>query len=63
MEDASIFLRVQQGNRTPGNAVFQKGVKRERGDIWLDFKQNDEAGNLPKWEYYRRVMGFEREEN
>jgi phenylpropionate dioxygenase-like ring-hydroxylating dioxygenase large terminal subunit len=62
MEDASIFLRVQQGNRTPGNAVFQKGVKQEHG-MWLDFKQNDEAGNLPKWEYYRRVMGFEREEN
>ena len=63
MEDASIFLRVQQGNRTPGNAVFQKGVKHERGEMWLDFKQNDEAGNLPKWEYYRRVMGFQREEN
>jgi hypothetical protein len=62
MEDASIFLRVQQGNRTPGNAVFQKGVKQEQG-MWFDFKQNDEAGNLPKWEYYRRVMGFEREEN
>ncbi|HCO42849.1 MAG TPA: (2Fe-2S)-binding protein [Gammaproteobacteria bacterium] len=62
MEDASIFLRVQHGNRTPGNAVFQKGVKQEHG-MWLDFKQNDEAGNLPKWEYYRRVMGFEREEN
>jgi len=62
MEDASIFLRVQQGNRTPGNAVFQKGVKQEQG-MWFDFKQNDEAGNLPKWEYYRRVMGFVREEN
>ena len=62
MEDASIFLRVQQGNRTPGNAVFQKGVKQEQG-MWFDFKQNDEAGNLPKWEYYRRVMGFIREES
>jgi hypothetical protein len=62
MEDASIFLRVQQGNRTPGNAVFQKGVKQEQG-MWFDFKQNDEAGNLPKWEYYRRVMGFVREES
>ncbi|MGK2943082.1 MAG: aromatic ring-hydroxylating oxygenase subunit alpha [Immundisolibacter sp.] len=62
MEDASIFLRVQQGNRTPGNAVFQKGVKQEHG-MWFDFKQNDEAGNLPKWDYYRRVMGFVREES
>ncbi len=52
----------KQGNRTPGNAVFQKGVKQEQG-MWFDFKQNDEAGNLPKWEYYRRVMGFVREEN
>lgn len=60
MEDASIFQRIHIGNHTPGNAVFQKGVNREDG-IWYDFKQNDESGNLPKWEYYRQVMGFERE--
>src|SRR3546814_11292457 len=26
MEDASVFHRVQIGNRTPGKAIFQKGV-------------------------------------
>jgi anthranilate 1,2-dioxygenase large subunit len=60
MEDASIFHRIQVGNHTPGNAVFQKGVSREDA-IWFDFKQNDESGNLPRWERYRQVMGFSRE--
>jgi anthranilate 1,2-dioxygenase large subunit len=22
--------------------------------------QNDESGNLPRWEYYRDIMGFAR---
>ncbi len=48
-----------RGNRTPGNALFQKGVHDEHA-LWFDFKQNDEAGNMPRWEWYRRVMGFER---
>ena len=61
MEDASIFHRIQTGNHTPGNAVFQKGVSKET-EMWFDFKQNDESGNLPRWEYYRKVMGFAREE-
>ncbi len=61
MEDASIFSRIHRGNHTPGNAVFQKGVKHE-DRIWYDFKQNDEAGNLPRWEHYRKSMGFIREE-
>lgn len=59
MEDASIFLRIHQGSRTSGNAVFQKGVRDEH-ELWYEFKQNDEAGNLPAWEYYRKVMGFPR---
>lgn len=59
MEDASIFHRMHIGANTPGNAVFQKGVKAfDR--IETEFKQNDETGNLPRWEYYRKQMGFER---
>jgi hypothetical protein len=27
----------------------------------MDVKQNDETGNLPRWEHYRKVMGFKRE--
>lgn len=61
MEDASIFSRIHIGNHTPGNAVFQKGVTYE-DRIWYDYKQNDESGNLPRWEYYRKMMGFERGE-
>jgi phenylpropionate dioxygenase-like ring-hydroxylating dioxygenase large terminal subunit len=60
MEDAAIFLRVQIGNHSPGVATFQKGVKKLHS---LDYetKQNDEAGQLWRWEYYRQLMGFERE--
>jgi hypothetical protein len=28
----------------------------------MDYKQNDEASNLVKWDYYRKAMGFERDE-
>lgn len=59
MEDASIFHRIHIGNHTPGNAIFQKGV-RDRSKLDSEFLQNDESGNLPRWEYYRSVMGFER---
>ncbi len=61
MEDASIFQRIHIGSHTPGNAAFQKGVKRT-DQIWFDVKQNDEAGNLPKWNYYCELMGFQRAE-
>ncbi len=60
-EDASIFMRVHAGNHTPGVAVFQKGVTDEY-QVGSEFKQNDEAGNLPGWEYYRKQMGFERDQ-
>jgi anthranilate 1,2-dioxygenase large subunit len=60
MEDASIFQRIHLGCQTPGNAAFQKGVKRF-DEVSYEVKQNDESGNLPKWDYYRRVMGFERD--
>ncbi|MEQ1887704.1 MAG: aromatic ring-hydroxylating dioxygenase subunit alpha [Alphaproteobacteria bacterium] len=59
MEDASVFHRVHIGNHTPGNVTFQKGVKNLNG-FEQDFKQNDESANLPRWEYYRRAMGFDR---
>ncbi|GGC44321.1 aromatic oxygenase [Novosphingobium marinum] len=59
MEDASVFHRVQIGNRTPGNAVFQKGV-RDPMRLGFEFLQNDESANLPHWEYYRSAMGFRR---
>lgn len=60
MEDASVFHRVHIGNHTPGVVTFQKGVK-DPDSLEQEFKQNDEAGNLPRWEYYRRTMGFERQ--
>ena len=61
MEDASVFSRIDKGNKTPGNAVFQKGVEDEY-KLSFTVKQNDESGNLPRWEHYRKIMGFERAE-
>jgi phenylpropionate dioxygenase-like ring-hydroxylating dioxygenase large terminal subunit len=60
MEDAAIFQRIQIGSYSPGVATFQKGVKdlRSFNDKFL---QNDETPNMPRWEYYRKVMGFRRE--
>lgn len=45
MEDAAIFSRIDKGNKTPGNASFQKGVKDEY-QLDLQVGQNDESGNL-----------------
>ncbi|MBN8746472.1 Terephthalate 1,2-dioxygenase, terminal oxygenase component subunit alpha 1 [Xylophilus ampelinus] len=60
MEDAAIFQRIHIGSYTPGQAEFQKGVTG--GDQpSFDVKQNDETGQLPKWEHYRKLMGFQRE--
>ncbi|WP_324260454.1 aromatic ring-hydroxylating dioxygenase subunit alpha [Altererythrobacter sp. H2] len=59
MEDASVFHRIHIGNHTPGSAIFQKGV-HDPLKLESEFLQNDESGNLPRWEYYRSVMGFER---
>ena len=61
MEDASVFSRIDKGNKTPGNAIFQKGVQDEYA-LSFEVKQNDESGNLPRWEHYRKLMGFERAE-
>lgn len=59
IEDAAVFHRLQQARHAPGRLVFQKGVKDERS-VSYEFKQNDESGNLPRWEHYRKVMGFTR---
>jgi hypothetical protein len=60
MEDASVFQRIHIGNQTPGVATFQRGVTDEF-HMSMDYKQNDEASNLVKWDYYRQAMGFDRE--
>jgi phenylpropionate dioxygenase-like ring-hydroxylating dioxygenase large terminal subunit len=60
MEDAAIFQRVQIGSHSPGVVTFQKGVKDLR-NFSTKFYQNDETPNIPRWDYYRRVMGFRRE--
>ena len=60
MEDAAIFQRIHIGNHTPGVAEFQKGVT-SLTEIPTDAKQSDETGCLPRWEHYRKVMGFKRE--
>lgn len=57
MEDAAIFQRVQIGSHSPGVATFQKGVK-DLHSFSTDIQQNDETTNLPRWDFYRRVMGF-----
>lgn len=71
MEDASVFERIQVGSHTPGTAIFQKGVRdpyalptptQGKHSLFYEYDQTDEAGNLPGWEYYRKVMGFERED-
>ncbi|MFA5937844.1 MAG: aromatic ring-hydroxylating dioxygenase subunit alpha [Sinimarinibacterium sp.] len=59
MEDASIFHRIHIGSHTPGNAIFQKGV-RSVDRLESEVGQNDESGNLARWEYYRKLMGFAR---
>lgn len=60
MEDAAIFQRIHIGSYTPGQAEFQKGVTGADQPSF-DVKQNDETGQLPKWEHYRKLMGFQRE--
>lgn len=61
MEDAAMFHRLHLGAFSPGDAIFQKGVKDEYA-IPDTFLQNDETGNLLGWVYYRDLMGFAKEE-
>ncbi|MDH2235040.1 aromatic ring-hydroxylating dioxygenase subunit alpha [Pigmentiphaga sp. GD03639] len=60
MEDAAVFHRIHIGSRTPGMQEFQKGVT-DPYELPRDFNQNDESPNVLSWEYYRKVMGFEKE--
>lgn len=60
LEDGAVFNRVHEGSATAGTVEFQKGV-RGRMDPPTVIEQNDEAGNLIKWERYRTIMGFERD--
>ena len=60
MEDAAIFQRIQIGSHSPGVATFQKGVK-DLHTIPTEILQNDETTNIPRWEYYRKLMGFHKE--
>ena len=57
LEDGAVFNRLHEGSFTPGTVEFQKGVKAPGDDVSV-VAQNDEASNLVKWDYYRRMMGF-----
>ena len=61
MEDAAVFHRVHVGSNTPGNSVFLKGAT-DANVLPETYGQADEAANMPFWEYYRALMGFEREQ-
>ncbi len=59
LEDGAVFNRLHVGSYSGGYAEFQKGVV-DRMAIPDDLKQNDEAGNLVRWERYRSIMEFDR---
>jgi hypothetical protein len=59
LEDGAVFNRLHVGAHSGGFAEFQKGVS-DRMVLPQTLHQNDEAGNLIRWEHYRRAMGFER---
>ena len=61
MEDAAVFHRVHVGSHTPGVSVFLKGAS-DANVLPSTFGQADEAANMPFWEYYRSLMGFDREQ-
>ncbi|GAB4352537.1 MAG: hypothetical protein Kow0073_08260 [Immundisolibacter sp.] len=59
LEDATVFLRIQQALDTePGSSDFLKGYRD--GADRTDTKQNDEAPNALWWAHYRELMGFAR---
>ena len=57
LEDGVVFNRLHEGSKTLGNVRFQRGVGGPMVPPCL-IEQNDESGNLVKWERYRRIMGF-----
>ncbi len=60
LEDGAVFNRLHVGSATEGAVTFQKGVNG-RLEAPCEIGQNDEHGNLVKWERYRELMGFHRE--
>src|SRR3546814_17080038 len=56
MEDASVFHRVQTGNRTPGKAIVQKGVT-DPSRPGFESRQSEPTGNLPHWSHYPAPPG------
>lgn len=61
MEDAAVFQRLHIGSHSPGDMIFQKGV-RDLYAMPTEYSQNDESVNILSWEYYRKVMGFRKED-
>ena len=57
LEDGAAFNRQHLGSSAPGTVEFQRGVGETPPQPGR-FEQNDEAPNLVKWAYYRKVMGF-----
>ncbi len=60
LEDGAVFNRVQAAAGTAGTVEFQKGVTG-RIEAPCLLERASEAGNLIRWEYYRELMGFERD--
>jgi anthranilate 1,2-dioxygenase large subunit len=60
LEDGAVFNRLHRGDSAPGTVSYQKGVLSYYEPPAYAFQQNDEAGNLRKWEYYVKIMGFTR---
>jgi anthranilate 1,2-dioxygenase large subunit len=60
LEDGAVFNRLHVGAHSGGVAAFQKGVDDSTGELPRTLGQNDEAGNLVRWDHYRQLMGFER---
>jgi hypothetical protein len=57
LEDGAVFNRLHVGARTGGKVAFQKGVSEAPKPPYV-FNNNDEAGNLVRWNRYRQAMGF-----
>ena len=60
LEDGAVFNRLHKGLMTPGTIAFHRGVNGRLTPPCV-IGQNDEAGNLVKWERYRDLMDFERD--
>lgn len=59
LEDGAVFSRIHGGSYSGGTVRFQKGVT---GSIELPYTmgKGEEAGNLIRWERYRKIMEFDR---